>query len=118
MSDPQGPSRPAWLQTSLDEVNREEGPLARAPGPTPPPPPKAHYLATNEQTKLTATALNNAAVAFGVAGLIAPLSAWVFSPALAPSASADVTIVASVVWIVVALALHMCGRLVLRGLRE
>jgi hypothetical protein len=68
----------------------------------------------NEQTKLTATALNNVAVAFIIAGFVGPLVAYGFgSTTLPPTVS---TVVVSVSWLLIGLILHLLARLVLLGL--
>ena len=73
-------------------------------------------LIENERTKLSATAINNLALAFAVAGFVAPLVASSFGSSSAPVASA-VTVAVSVTWLVAAAALHIAARWLLRRLR-
>ena len=68
----------------------------------------------NEQTKLTATALNNTAVAFLVAGFVVPLINYAQHPEPLADGKA---ILLSIIWVVVGLTLHIVARLVLRRLR-
>jgi hypothetical protein len=71
-------------------------------------------LIHNEQTKLTATALNNIAVAFIIAGFVAP----VVGLGQRLDAPGDVlSIVLSVIWLGTGSILHLCARLVLRRLK-
>lgn len=70
----------------------------------------------NERTKLTATAINNLALAFAVAGFVAPLVGYSFGLSSAPPASAG-TIVVSFVWLTAAIVLHIAARRFLRNLR-
>ena len=69
----------------------------------------------NEQTKLTATALNNLAVATVIAGFVGPTVALRFPPA---GLQVDAFAVAvSVAWLLVGWILHLVARLVLLGLK-
>jgi hypothetical protein len=69
----------------------------------------------NEQTKLTATALNNVAVATVIAGFLGPILALRLDSA---GVQADaVAVVASVAWLFVGWILHLVARLVLLGLK-
>lgn len=69
----------------------------------------------NERTKLTATAINNLALAFAVAGFVAPLVGYSFGLASAPPVGFT-TILVSLIWLIVAIALHLLARIVLRSL--
>lgn len=72
-------------------------------------------LIHNEQTKLTATALNNVAVAFVIAGFVGPMVAVGYgSEAMARDA---VAIVVSVIWLLVGFILHSIAKLILRDLK-
>jgi hypothetical protein len=72
-------------------------------------------LIHNEQTKLTATALNNVAVAFVIAGFVGPMVAVGYgTAALARDA---VAIVVSIVWLLVGFILHSIAKLILRDLK-
>jgi ABC-type multidrug transport system permease subunit len=69
----------------------------------------------NEQTKLTATALNNLAVAIWVAGIVGPAVAFLYG-----SPSSDTHgwwFLIGVAWFSAGFALHMLGRTVLRRLK-
>jgi hypothetical protein len=71
-------------------------------------------LTHNEQTKLTATALNNIAVAFVVAGFVAPVVGF----GQAQQVPSDLfTIVFNLAWLLTGFALHLTARLILRRLR-
>ena len=65
----------------------------------------------NEQTKLTATALNNVAVAFIIAGFVGPAVAVGYGTM--PFPNTGVTVLLSVVWLLIGVILHLIGRLVL-----
>lgn len=69
----------------------------------------------NERTKLTATAINNLALAFAVAGFVAPLVGYSFGLASAPPVGFT-TMLVSLIWLTVAIALHLLARIVLRSL--
>lgn len=58
----------------------------------------------NEQTKLTATLINNGALALVVAAIFNPLAQGTYEPSL--------------VWIPIAAALHICARLFLMRLKS
>ena len=71
--------------------------------------------AEKEQIKLTATGLNNVAVAFVIAGFIAPMVALSQKPA---AASPDASAVAfSLLWVLIGVVLHLAARLVLLRIR-
>lgn len=70
-------------------------------------------LIHNEQTKLTATALNNVAVAFLIAGIVAPLVTHAQQP-VPPSGWA---ILLSLAWLLSGFILHVVARLTLRRLK-
>jgi hypothetical protein len=69
----------------------------------------------NEQTKLTATALNNVAVAFVIAGFVGPAVALGYGSEAVPKGG--VAILISVIWLFVGLILHLIAKLILRDLR-
>jgi hypothetical protein len=71
-------------------------------------------LVHNEQTKLTATALNNVAVAFVIAGFVAPVVG--FGQTLSAPDNA-IPVLFSLVWLLTGLVLHLAARLVLRTLQ-
>jgi hypothetical protein len=70
----------------------------------------------NEQTKLTATALNNLAVAIWVAGIVGPAVAFVYGSA-GPETHGWWLLI-GVAWFSAGFALHTLGRAVLRRLRQ
>jgi hypothetical protein len=71
-------------------------------------------LIRNEQTKLTATALNNVAVAFVIAGFVGPAVALGYGSNAVPQGA--ITIFVSIVWLFVGFILHSIAKLILRGL--
>jgi hypothetical protein len=72
-------------------------------------------LIHNEQTKLTATALNNVAVAFVIAGFVGPMVAVGYgSEAMARD---SIAILVSIIWLFVGFILHPTGKLILRDLK-
>ncbi len=71
-------------------------------------------LVHNEQTKLTATAINNVAVAFVIAGFVGPAVALGYGSEAMPRDA--VAIAASLVWLFVGFTLPLIGKLILRGL--
>ena len=72
-------------------------------------------LVHNEQTKLTATALNNVAVAFVIAGFVGPMVAVGYGSAA--MAKDGIAILVSIIWIFVGFILHSIARLILRDLK-
>jgi len=72
-------------------------------------------LVYNEQTKLTATALNNVAVAFVVAGFVAPVVGFANGLELRLGV-ASTTFTA--VWLATGLILHVTARLILMRLKS
>ncbi len=70
-------------------------------------------LIKNEQIKLTATALNNVAVAFVVVGFIAPVTTVIGTAGGGWNASVRF----SLIWLLTGFILHLVARLVLRNLR-
>ncbi len=64
----------------------------------------------NEQTKLTATWLNNLAAAFAVAGFVAP--------AVSGQLDGAGRFVLALIWIGIGAGLHALARKVLKGLRQ
>jgi dipeptide/tripeptide permease len=75
-------------------------------------------LVHNERTKLTATWLNALAAATVVTGVIAPLVAIVFGIPTSGKVSSVVFILATFVWLVLGVILHMLARRILGRLRE
>ena len=72
-------------------------------------------LVHNEQTKLTATALNNVAVAFVIAGFVGPMVAVGYGSAA--MAKDGIAILVSIIWPFVGFILHSIARLILRDLK-
>ncbi len=72
-------------------------------------------LVHNEQTKLTATALNNVAVAFVIAGFVGPMVAVSYSSAA--MARDEIAILVSIIWLFVGFIRHSIARLILRDLK-
>ena len=68
-----------------------------------------------EQTKLTATFLNNLALAFIVAGFVAPVVALTLRETTSPPLD-QLAIPFSAVWLSVGLVLHLIARAYLRRL--
>jgi hypothetical protein len=71
-------------------------------------------LIQNEQTKLTATALNNVAVAFVVAGFVAPVIGFARTLEFRPGVESAIF---SAVWLLTGSVLHVAARLILRRLQ-
>ena len=69
----------------------------------------------NEQTKLTATALNNIAVATVIAGFLGPIVALVLDSRSVQTDS--IAVLTSAAWLFVGWILHLVARLVLLGLK-
>ena len=69
-------------------------------------------LVYNEQTKLTATALNNVAVALIVAGFVAPVVGFANSLEFRLGVASTTTFTA--IWLATGLILHVTARLILR----
>ena len=72
-------------------------------------------LVHNEQTKLTATALNNVAVAFVIAGFVGPMVAVGYGSAAI--ARDGIAILVSIIWLFVGFILHSIARLILSDLK-
>ena len=72
-------------------------------------------LVHNEQTKLTATALNNVAVAFVIAGFVGPMVAVGYRSAA--MARDGIAILVSIIWLFIGFILHSIARLILRDLK-
>jgi hypothetical protein len=72
-------------------------------------------LVHNEQTKLTATALNNVAVAFVIAGFVGPMVAVGYGSAA--MARDGIAILVSIIWLFIGFILHSIARLILRDLK-
>jgi hypothetical protein len=70
-------------------------------------------LTRTEQTKLTATFLNNLALAFIVAGFVAPVVAFTQR---ASQPFSELPILFSIIWLSVGLILHLVARAFLRRL--
>ena len=68
-----------------------------------------------EQTKLTATLLSNLALAFIVAGFVAPAVAFTQRAVSSPPLD-GLTVLFSVVWLSVGVVLHLVARAFLRRL--
>jgi len=74
-------------------------------------------LVENERTKLTATALNGAAISCFTVGVAAPVAATIY--AAAPIGGKWLFLaIAAVAWIGLAVSLHFTARHVLGGLSE
>jgi hypothetical protein len=71
-------------------------------------------LIQNEQTKLTATALNNVAVAFVVAGFVAPVIGFARTLEFRPGVESAIF---SAVWLLTGSVLHVAARRILRRLQ-
>ncbi|GEO13497.1 hypothetical protein [Microvirga aerophila] len=71
-------------------------------------------LVHNEQTKLTATALNNIAVAFVIAGFVGPVVALGYGSDALPRGG--IAIAVSFIWLFVGFILHSIAKLILRDL--
>jgi hypothetical protein len=69
----------------------------------------------NEQTKPTAKALNNVAVATIIAGVLRPIAALVLDSRSAQTDS--IAVLTSAAWLFVGWILHLVARLVLLGLK-
>jgi hypothetical protein len=72
----------------------------------------------NERTKLTATWLNALAAATVVTGVIAPLVAVVFGVSTSGKVSPITFVLATLVWLLLGVILHMLARRILGRLRE
>lgn len=72
-----------------------------------------HKTIHNEQPKITATALNNVAVAFFVTGVLTPLVTFIQNPMTLTS---PVAALIGTGWLLTALIVHLLARLVLTGL--
>lgn len=75
-------------------------------------------LIHNERTKLTATSLNTVAAATGVTGVIAPLVAVFLGLPTSGTVSAIAFALATIVWFLFALVLHLLAWYVLGRLQE
>ena len=64
---------------------------------------------------MTATALNNVAVAFVIAGFVGPMVAVGYGSAA--MARDGIAILGSIIWLFVGLILHSMARLILRDLK-
>jgi hypothetical protein len=67
----------------------------------------------NEQTKLTATIVNNVAASFAIVGFVTPLARFLENPA---PLSGGLPVALSAMWVVAAAVLQLFARLILRGL--
>ena len=73
-------------------------------------------LVSNEQTKLTATALNNVAVAMVVVGALTPIVGMMDQ---APGSTRSAfLVIGSLGWFLIAMGIHLIARRVLRSLKE
>jgi hypothetical protein len=77
--------------------------------------PEKSKVVRNEQLKLTATAINNLAVAFVVTGFIIPVAALAYQAAF-PKTRYWAGF--AILWIVAAVVLHYVARRVLEGVKE
>lgn len=77
---------------------------------------KRQAAINNEKLKLSATALNNVAVALFAGGSVLPIVALSFPLATAPPSGAY-SLLAIVIWGLVAACLHGIARTVLNGIR-
>ena len=77
---------------------------------------KRQVTINNEKAKLSATALNNVAVTLFAGGTVLPIVALSFPLATAPPRDAS-TLLAIVVWGLVAAGLHWLARTALNGIR-
>ncbi|ABC23501.1 hypothetical protein [Rhodospirillum rubrum] len=75
-------------------------------------------LIANEQTKLTATALNTAASSCFALGVLAPIAAVFYNAGGDVHVPLAVLVLGAILWIGAALALHLSARLVLKGLKS
>jgi Na+/melibiose symporter-like transporter len=73
-------------------------------------------LVHNEQTKLTASAVNTAATSCLAIGVLAPVVAALYGAGPAGGRIGYVAI-GAVLWIILAVALHLLARQILKGLR-
>jgi hypothetical protein len=69
----------------------------------------------NEQTKLTATAMNNTAVAVIITGFLGPIFALRSGTETAEADAISITV--SIVWLLLGFILHFLARLTLLGLK-
>jgi tellurite resistance protein TehA-like permease len=74
-------------------------------------------LVHNEQTKLTANAVNTAATSSLAIGALAPVAAALYG-AGPSSGRGGYVFIGAVFWIAGALALHLLARQILKGLRS
>lgn len=74
-------------------------------------------LIRNEQTKLTAAALNTAATSSFALGVLAPMAAAFYSVKEAAQVNFATLIIGSAAWLTVAVLLHIGARAVLKELR-
>lgn len=72
----------------------------------------------NEQTKLTAAALNTAATSSFTVGVLAPIAAAFYNIGGSVHVPIGVLVVGAVVWLGTAGALHLSARHVLKGLKS
>lgn len=75
-------------------------------------------LIHNERVKLLANVLNGAATSSFAVGVLAPIAAAFYSVAGTPRVSLVSIIAGAVIWLLLAIALHLAARRVLGGLRE
>lgn len=101
--------RAIWGESPFRAAN--ENPPGTGGGGTSPPPLSARLkLIHNEQAKLSATALNNVAVAFIVIGIVTPLIGFTQTQTAPSEAGAYVI---SLGWLLTGAILHLCARLIL-----
>lgn len=75
-------------------------------------------LIQNERVKLLANALNSAATSSFAVGVLAPIAAAFYSIGGPPRVSLTAIILGTIIWLALAIALHLAARRVLGGLRE
>ncbi|MGH6858408.1 MAG: hypothetical protein ACRECP_12445 [Methylocella sp.] len=75
-------------------------------------------LVHNERTKLLANVLNGAATSSFAVGVLAPIAAAFYSGGGTTKVSLVTIIIGAVIWLLLAIALHLAARRVLGGLRE
>jgi len=103
--------RAVWGEPAFAAANQNPADATSAGGEPPVYPFSARLkLIHNEQAKLSATAVNNIAVAFVVVGIVTPLVGFSQSPIAPPNA---VSLVVSFGWLLTGAILHLCARLIL-----
>jgi len=75
-------------------------------------------LIRNERTKITATWINTLAAATVATGVIAPIAAVVFGLPMSGTISRPAFAIATLVWLLLGIALHLWARRILGRLQE